>query len=179
MAASELSPRPVCKGAGDVGCRWGVPWSRTHDIGVREAQQDPDLRPHDLFVNLKAEPAGKRRYLRCRLRVRPFATQRPPSCSQHPSSVQLGPSGCGNDAQPTALWPPQCPTGAKVLWEQSRAPLPTLQAPPTTHRLLQYLGGVRGARALLLAAVHHRGGSPAGGWRDVRGEEGGEERGAG
>lgn len=162
---------PSARRGGDTGCRRGVPWGRTHDIGVREAQQDPDLRPHDLFVNLKAEPAGKRRYLRCW--VRPLAVQSPPSCSQHPSSVHLGPSGCGNNAQPTALCPPQCPTGAKVLWEQSQAPLPTLQPPPTTHRLLQYLGGVRGARALLLAAVHHRGGSPAGGRRGVRTEEGG------
>ena len=56
-----------------------------------------------------------------------------------------------------------------ALGAEQSSPLPTHSPPPTdTHRLLQYLGGVRGARALLLAAVDHRGGSPAGGQRSVR-----------
>jgi len=48
------TPSPSARQGGDSGRRWGFPWGHTHDIGVREPQQDPDLRPHDLFVDLES-----------------------------------------------------------------------------------------------------------------------------
>lgn len=124
---------------------------------------------------------------------RPSLPQQQDCCAPHMEPVVLPPQPCTAEtgismpipaspcprlhipmAIPTS--PPPCPPPRHRVHPHVPVPPPPCpshsQACSTTntHCLLQDLGSIWGTCALLLAAVHHRGGSPAG-WRHGDGQE--------
>lgn len=106
------------------GVQVGSPGGYTHDIGVREPQQDPDLRPHDLFVNLES-----------RARTEVASPLLPPQHVDTPLLLHPQPKpwhfAAPGTPGPMPVPQPRARCGAKVLWEWRRAPTHPSAPPPT------------------------------------------------
>lgn len=124
----------------------------THDVGVREPQQNPDLRPHDLFVDLGKQSPRRARVTRA---ARPGSGSSPrpqilpghfrvcPRAQPYPKSQRFGPCETpgaegqgrrGTTSPPPPPWLSPFPSPAPLLprspfssgsWQRRELPCPS------------------------------------------------------
>lgn len=113
----------------------------THDVGVREPQQDPDLRPHDLFVDL-----GSRACVTCAARpgsgspprrdtppLLPAHSHVCPRAHPHPKSQLLRPCGTPRLWERCPVPAPRPPRYRGVGRRGTSSPPPQLPDAPPSH----------------------------------------------